>query len=163
MDTTGKDAQPVSEGAVVTFPKAPWHLWVVGAVSLLWNCFGALHYTMSQLRHPAYLKAVTKDMGISPEQMAAFIDSFPLWMHAFWALAVWGALIGSILLLARSRFAVWAFGLSLAGLAVTQLYQAMTPAPAWAEQAAIMTLAIWIIAIGLLVYAVAMRRRGVLR
>ena len=163
MNRMGNQTQPVSGGPVGTSARAPWQLWVVGAVSLVWNSFGALDYTMSQLRQPAYLKAVTKGMGVSPEQMSAFIDSFPLWIHAFWALGVWGALVGSILLLSRSRFAAWSFGLSLVGLAVTQLYQAMAPRPEWAGQSVGMTLAIWAVAIGLMAYSVTMRRRGVLR
>lgn len=141
----------------------PWHLWVVGVVSLLWNCFGAVDYTMSQTRNEAYLSAVTEGMGITAAEMIAFIDSFPVWMHAFWALGVWGALLGSVLLLMRSRHAVWAFGASLAGLAVTQIYQAMTPKPEWADAATGMTIMIWSVATFLLIYAVSMRNKGVLR
>lgn len=102
-------------------------------------------------------------MGITAEEMIAYIDSFPAWMHAFWALGVWGGLIGAVQLLLRKRQAVWAFAISLLGLAVTQLYQATQPMPGWAEQAMGMTITIWAIAILLLVYAILMRRRGVLR
>ena len=63
----------------------------------------------------------------------------------------------------RSRYAVWAFGVSLLGLAVTQIYQALAPKPEWADAAFGMTLVIWAIATGLLVYAVSMARRSVLR
>ena len=143
--------------------RAPWHLWMVGVVSLLWNAFGAFDYTMSQTRNEAYLAASAESMGITAAEMIAFIDGFPVWQHAFWALGVWGALFGSVLLLARSRYAVWSFGISLLGLATTQLYQAMMPRPAWAEAASGMTVVIWSIATFLLVYAVSMRNKGVLR
>lgn len=141
---------------------APLHLWAVGGLSVLWNAFGATDYTMSQLRDRDWLGAAAESMGITAEQMIAYIDGFPAWMHGFWALGVWGALIGSFLLLLRKRQSVWAFGLSLAGLAVTQAYQALTPQPAWVEMAIPMTLVIWAIAVGLLIYAVWMRRRGML-
>ena len=141
----------------------PWHLWAVGGVSLLWNLFGVTDYTMSQLRNRAYLGSAAESMGISADEMVAYIDSFPAWMHAFWALGVWGALAGSVLLLLRKRQAVWAFGLSLLGLAVTQLYQAISPQPDWAVQAVGMTLVIWSIATCLLIYAVSMRNKRVLR
>lgn len=142
---------------------APWHLWAVGGVSLLWNCFGATDYTMSQLRNRDWLGGAAESMGITAEQMIAYIDGFPGWMHAFWALGVWGALIGSVLLLLRKRQAVWAFGLSLLGLAVTQFYQALTPQPEWVQSNVAMNLVIWSIATFLLIYAVSMRNKGVLR
>lgn len=143
--------------------QSPWHLWVVGGVSLLWNCFGAMDYTMSQLRNEAYLGTAAESMGVTAAEMIAFIDSFPVWMHAFWALGVWGALAGSVLLLMRSRYAVWAFAVSLIGLAVTQLYQATTVQPDWMDTSKGMTIFIWSVATFLLIYAVSMKKKGVLR
>ena len=140
--------------------KTPWHLWVVGIVSLLWNAFGSYDYTMTNLRDQAYLDS----MGYPPEGIA-YLAAFPIWAHAGWALGVWGAFIGSILLLIRSRWAVWSFALSIVGIAMTTIYEAgadMPPElaglqPAW------FPIVLWGIAIFLLLYAIAMHRRGVLR
>lgn len=96
--------------------KIPAHYWVVAGLSLLWNAFGAVDYTLTKMRNPAYLA------NFPPEMMAA-IDKFPAWMTIFWALGVWGSLLGSVLLLIRSRLAVTAFWLSLLGLAVSTAYQ----------------------------------------
>jgi len=139
--------------------KAPAHLWIVGAVAALWNGFGALDYTMTQIRNPAWLAQMT-------EAQRAWIETAPGWTHATWALGVWGGLIGSLLLLARSRYAVSAFIVSLAGLAVNTAYQLMAPMPSGHidSGAAIgLHVAIWAIAIGLLAYAWRMRKLGVLR
>src|SRR3546814_16652880 len=76
--------------------KTPWHLWAVGIVSLLWNAFGAFDYVMTKLRNPEYMAAFT------PEQQS-FFYSFPLWANVGWALGVWGSVLGSVLLLGRSR------------------------------------------------------------
>ena len=35
--------------------KAPWHLWVVVVLGLIWNGFGGYDYTMSQSRNAEYL------------------------------------------------------------------------------------------------------------
>ena len=43
--------------------RAPWHLWVVGIISLLWNAMGAFDYLMSQTRNEQYMAAFT------PEQL----------------------------------------------------------------------------------------------
>jgi len=158
------DGHPLGTRADTTRPgRAPWHLWAVGVLSLLWNLFGATDYTMSQLRNEAYLGSAAKSMGITAADMIAYIDSFPAWMDGFWALGVWGALLGSVLLLLRSRHAVWSFGGSLLGLAVTQIYQAMMPKPDWADAATGMTIVIWSVATFLLIYAISMRNKSVLR
>jgi hypothetical protein len=95
--------------------KTPWHLWLVGIVALIWNAGGAYDYIMTQTRNEAYLSMMT------PEQLAYF-DGFPTWAEAVWAIGVWGAVLGSILLLLRSRFALWAFTASFAGMIANLVY-----------------------------------------
>jgi hypothetical protein len=46
-----------ADGAVRT----PWHLWVVGAVSLLWNAMGAFDYLMTQSRAEWYMSQFTAE------------------------------------------------------------------------------------------------------
>lgn len=158
------DADPAPVDAVLgETRKAPWHLWAVGGLSLAWNMIGAADYTLSQLGNRTWLGAAAENMGVTADDMIAYIDSFPAWMHAFWALGVWGAIAGSILLLARSRHAVWAFAVSLLGLAVTQFYRALTPQPEWVGDGLAFNLMLWSIASFLLIYAVSMRNKGVLR
>lgn len=132
--------------------------WIVAVLSLLWNAFGALDYTLTNLRYAAYLKNF-------PPEMVQVIDAMPVWTLAAWALGVWGALAGSILLLIRSRFAIHAFAVSLLGLAVSSSYQFTLDLPASLDTKGMnaMMLVIWIIAVGLLLYAIRMRRQGVLR
>jgi peptidoglycan/LPS O-acetylase OafA/YrhL len=139
--------------------RTPVHLWIVGIVSALWNAMGAFDYLMTQTRNEAYLANFT-----DPQRV--YFDTFPVWMEAAWACGVWGALIGSLLLLARSRHAVTAFAVSLAGLAVSTVYQYVLSSPPADMQTSMMigmNIAIWVIAIGLLVYAMRMRARSVLR
>jgi hypothetical protein len=103
--------------------RAPWHLWAVGLVSLIWNAFGGYDYTMSQLRDPGYLQSTMGPMGVTPAQASAWLDTFPLWATCFWAIGVWGSILGSILLLIRSRYAAWAFAASFAGAAINFAYE----------------------------------------
>lgn len=158
------DATPATvAGAPVESRRAPWHLWAVGLVSLLWNLIGVTDYTLSQLKNRAWIEGWAERMGATADQMIAYIDSFPVWMHAFWALGVWGAVVGSILLLMRSRHAVWSFAVSLLGLAVTQFYRVFTPQPEWMGEDLAMNLILWSIATFLLIYAVSMKNKGVIR
>lgn len=139
--------------------RAPAHLWVVGIVSALWNAFGAFNYFVTQTRNPAFMAQLT-------DGQREFLETAPAWVDASWAFGVWGALAGSLLLLARSRHAVAAFAVSLAGLAVntaSQLTLPTTSAHLDSPGQVALHVAIWAIAIGLLVYAIRMRKRGVLR
>lgn len=150
-------------GSVAPSPtrrRTPVHLWIVGVVTLLWNSIGAVDYLMTHLRVEAYMASFT------PEQMAYFY-SFPTWAVGAWALGVWFSVAGSAALLLRSRWAVYLFGISLVGLAGTTLYtNVLTDGMAAMGGSigyVIFSVAIWLIGIGLLVYSIAMTRRGVLR
>lgn len=138
--------------------RTPTHLWIVGVVSALWNSFGALDYTMTQTKNAAWLAQ------LSPE-LLAYIESAPAWSQAAWAMGVWGALAGSLLLLMRSRLAILSFILSLAGLAVNTFWQfgATDGISIMGSSAVWMNLTIWVVAIALLVYAQRMKANGVLR
>jgi hypothetical protein len=139
--------------------KTPLHLWIVGGLATLWNAFGCFDYLMTQTRNQAYLANFT-------DPQRAYFESFPIWMEATWAFGVWGGLAGSLLLLARSRHAVAAFAISLAGLAISTVYQyvlSTPPADMMTGAMVAMNIAIWAVAIGLLVHALHMRKRGVLR
>lgn len=137
--------------------RTPWHLWVVGVISLLWNTFGAYDYVMSKLSPQSYFH----QMGLS-DASVAYMMNFPAWLTAMWALGVWGSVAGSVLLLLRSRHAVTAFALSLLGLAVSQGYQALVMRPPESPPSGI-TAVIWVSLALCLAYAWAMARRGVLR
>ncbi|HEX6375765.1 MAG TPA: hypothetical protein VFZ91_08585 [Allosphingosinicella sp.] len=137
----------------------PVHLWIVAGLATLWNGLGCYDYLMTQTRNEQYLANFT-----DPQRV--YFDSFPIWMEAAWACGVWGGLAGSLLLLARSRHAATAFAVSLAGLAISTVYQYVLNAPPedmTSGAMIVMNLAIWAAAIGLLAYALGMRKRGVLR
>jgi len=138
--------------------KAPWHLWVVGGVSLLWNAMGALDFAMTQTKNEAYMKAFT------PEQLDYFYG-FPLWVVVLWGISTWGALAGSVLLLLRRRTAAGTFLVSLIAMGPVFVHNYVLTdglrimggaAPA------IFTAVIVTVAVLLLVYARRQRVRGVL-
>lgn len=144
--------------AMLERPATPWHLWIIAILALLWNAFGAYDYLMTQTRNEAYMSA------FSPEQLEYFYN-FPAWMEAFWAIGVWSAFLGAVLLVLRSRFAFHAFVLGLVGLAGSSVYQVTNPAPAGVMDGVglVLTIVIWASQILLAIYAFAMTRKGVLR
>ena len=133
----------------------PWHLWAVGVASLMWNSLGAVDYTMTKAHNQTWLA------GFTPEQLA-WIESFPFWANLAWALGVWGAFAGSILLLLRKGLAFQAFAVSLSGLAVSTLYQrgvAEVPEGLDTSGGKAFNALLWAVAIALLIYARKMRAR----
>jgi hypothetical protein len=141
-----------------TNTRVPRHLWIVGALSLLWNAVGAFDYTATQMRMESYMSQFT------PQQLDYFYG-FPAWAVAAWAIAVWSSLLGSLCLLLRKAWAVPLFGIAIAGMVFTALYNfVLTDGMALiGTGGAIFTAVIWLIAFSLLFYARAMAKRGVLR
>lgn len=144
-------------------PKAgnvPWHLWVVGIVALLWNGYGAYDYLMTQTGGAEYLAG----LGMTPAQVDYF-NAMPAWMNAVWAVGVWGALLGSILLLLRMKWAVHAFAASLAALVVSLIYAYLLSdgAEVMGTGPMIMNFVIFLAAIFFLFYAWRMKKAGLLR
>src|SRR5512133_486477 len=104
--------------------RAPAHLWIAGVLSFLWNCMGAFDYLMTRLRNEHYLKQAG-----DPAAVLAYIDGMPMYAQVGWGLGVWGGLLGAVLLLMRSRFAVHAFAVSLVGAVVSYAAQYFGPPP----------------------------------
>lgn len=138
--------------------RTPAHLWIVGILALCWNAFGCLDYTMTNLKNPNWLAKM------SPDQIA-YMATLPSWLTAFWAIGVWGGLVGAILLLMRNRYAVWAFGLSFIGAVVGigyQLFIAKMPASMKAGAGGVIPWVIIIIAGVLYWYAMSSEKKGLL-
>lgn len=141
--------------------KTPWHLWLVGVLSLAWNGFGAFDFVQTTTRGEAYMRESGFD-----DSMIAYYNAMPNWMYAPWIMGVWGAVLGSILLLARSRWAAHAFVVSLIGAVVSLIYSKMIdppPLPADMPQMAVMPFIIVAVAALLAWYAWTMAKKGVLR
>jgi len=133
----------------------PWHLWVVGVVTLLFNAMGILSYVTTKL-------GMLAEMGLIPSQIA-FMESYPAWISAFWALGVWGAFAGSLLLLARSKWAVTAMVVATIGLVGTTVGNYVVLEVPADMQAPALDVAIWVVTLFLLFYARAMAKAGVLK
>ena len=145
--------------------RTPIHLWIVGALSLIWSCFGSYDYLMTRMRNADYIAASMP--GTDPNAVLAWVDAFPLYAQIGWGLGVWMGLAGSILLLLRHRWAVWAYGLSLTGALLGLGYQIAPAPPLEGAHETVMMKAVpyivILIAVGLFLYARSLEKKGVLR
>jgi hypothetical protein len=141
-----------------TKAKTPWHLWLVGTLSLLWNAVGAMDYVMTMTKNEEYMSA------FSEEQLEYFY-SFPSWVVSCWAIAVWGAVLGSLLLLLRKKLALPVFAVSLAGMVATTIYNFLMTngLEIMGTGGAIFSAVIFAIAALLVIYSQRMAKRGALK
>jgi hypothetical protein len=149
---------PVADISAAESSKTPWHLWTVGVLSLLWNAVGAFDYTMSQTHNESYMANFTA------EQLEYFYG-FPAWVVFFWALAVWGSIAGSVLLLLRNRWAVEAFLVSMVSMFVTFIYNYVLSDGMeimGGVGSLIFTLVIIVVGVLLYIYSKNMRAKGVI-
>lgn len=140
--------------------KTPWHLWVVGGLSLLWNGFGGYLYLMTQMQGAEFLRS----MG-STQAAIDWQASMPAWMNALWAIGVWGGVLGALLLLMRMKWAMYAFLASLAAMLIS-LVASLTVfngMDVYTTAELVQTAVLTFIAIGFLLYSRMMVRKGVLR
>ena len=147
----------MSDDAAATPQRAPWHLWLVGILGLLWNAMGAFDYVMTETQNEAYMSQFT------PEQLE-FFYGFPTWVVAFWALAVWGGVVGAILLLLRKRLAAPVFLVSFLSMIITSIHNFFLSNGLEVMGGAAMAFSalIFVFALGLWLYARSMAQKGVL-
>ncbi len=102
------------EAQRTTTPGRPWHLWLIGIVGGLWSSIGVLSFMLTQMN----VEAV---MSRFPPQQREYFESFPSWAVAFWAISVFGGVIGCLLLLLKNRLAFHFLLASVIGATVCNL------------------------------------------
>jgi len=138
--------------------KAPWHFWVISIAGFLWSLMGAMDYVMTQTRNEEYMS------GFTPEQLE-FFYGFPVWVVASWAIAIWGEVVGTILLIMRKSAAVWSLMASLIAMFITFIHNYILSnglEVIGGTFELVFTGVIIIVAIGLYLYAKAMDKNGIL-
>ncbi len=140
-----------------TAQRTPVHLWIVAVLALLWNAMGAMDYVMTTTKNEDYMNQFT------PEQLE-FFYGFPTWLVAFWAVAVWGGVLGALLMLLRKALAAPVLLLSFVAMCVTAVrnFGFTNGAEIMGNTGMIFSIVIFVISFALVLYARAMKSRGVL-
>ena len=138
--------------------KAPWHLYAVGLLALLWNGYGASQWYMQVTRVTSYYANLTLEQ-------VQYIQAQPVWVEVLFGVGVWTGVLGSLMLLLRRKLAFNAFVASLIAVLVNTLYvQVMTNGR---EVLGVATLyaaiALIVVAAACAAYAHFARKRGIIR
>jgi len=143
-----------------TKSKTPWHLWLVGAVAVLFNSVGVFDFVMSMAQGPAYMASA----GMTQAQIDHY-QRMPGWMTAVWAIGVFGAFAASVLILLRNRLSAPVFAVSLAAflLSLVYTYVLSDGGKVMGQQMAVTSAVIAVLLALFMLYAWWQTKRGVLR
>lgn len=137
----------------------PMTHWLISGAALIWNLFGAIIFLMTVSATPEQLAAQYNEAEM------AFIQSIPVWATLANAVAVTAGVVASVMLILRKSLAAPLFVLSLVALLVQDLHPFVLedvvaifgPVPLYIQATVL------VIAVLLIVYSYAARRRGLLR
>lgn len=73
--------------------------WVVSLLAIIWGAFSFIDYFLITSGNADYVAQL-------PPQFKAMVDGFPMWRTGLWFASIAGAVIGGILMLFRSEWAV---------------------------------------------------------
>lgn len=136
-----------------------WHLMPVAILAILWNLAGCADYVLTQYRIAPYLQIFT-------QSQADYFTAVPAAIDAGWAIAVWGGLLGGVLLFLRSGFAPAVLGLSALAMLATAGWLIGFARPPLAEMAGMLGVVMiggaGLVALFFFLYARQMRVAGAL-
>lgn len=138
--------------------KAPWHLWAVGLVTLIWNGYGASQWYMQVTRGASYWGNLTM-------QQVQYVQQQPVWVEVAFGVGVWTGVLGALMLLLRRKLAFNAFVASLIAVLVNMLYvQVLSDGRAILGSGTLVAgIAVVVVAAASIAYAHFVRVRGIIR
>ncbi len=102
----------MAEGISTRPPK--W-FWVVSGIALVWNLMGVMVYIM-------HVTMTDEALAALPDGERLLYETVPAWAMVAFAFAVWGGVLGCVLLLIRKGWALPVFVLSLCGIIVQNIH-----------------------------------------
>ena len=132
--------------------------WIIGVLALLWNLMGVMQYLIQAYMTDETLQAL-------PEAERALYEDAPAWVTGAFAIAVFGGLLGCILLLLRKKSATTLFLISMAGILVQMTYSLFmsNAREVYGTTALLMPLMVLAIGAFLIWYSKQMTAKGILK
>lgn len=90
-----------------------WSFWIIGTFMLLWNVMGGINF---------FMQMNPDSLANYPEDARALVSGRPAWASGAFAIAVFGGVLGCLLLLLKKSVAFYVFVVSLLGVIVTNIH-----------------------------------------
>lgn len=134
--------------------RAPFHMWVVGLLLVLWNGWGVA----------LAIAAQTASLPLVDPEIAAYFASQPSWLVLFADIGPIAGVAGAVALLLQSRWAPMLFVVQLGVIALANAYEvaAGTSLLLTSSESRVGSLVLAVMICGQIAYARVMARRGVL-
>lgn len=98
-----------------TTSKIPTWFYIIAVVALIWNCMGVVAYLAETFMSDEIFSSFTKEVQ-------ELYNKRPYWVTGAYAIAVFGGVLASMLLLIRKKAAKTIFLISLAGVIAQNVY-----------------------------------------
>ncbi|APU11662.1 MULTISPECIES: hypothetical protein [Cellulophaga] len=98
-----------------TTSKIPTWFYIIAVVALIWNCMGVVAYLAEAFMSDEIFSSFTKEVQ-------ELYNKRPSWVTGAYAIAVFGGVLASMLLLLRKKLAKTVFLISLAGVIAQNVY-----------------------------------------
>lgn len=133
---------------------APWHLWVIGGLLLIWNGLAAFSYVAMLTRFDPVLSGY-------PEAVLNYYFNAPTWMMVMWGASTVGGFLGAALLLLRQKACVLVMVVAWLASVAAVFYTQKNPPPGGGDT--IFAIAVLIAALFVIYYMTWLARKGFLR
>ena len=97
--------------------RAPWHLWVLGTITLLYGLLAAYDSVQTLVGGEDYMRA----SGMTDAQLSYF-TSTPWWFDTASFVSTWSGLLAAVALLLRKRIAALLYAVGAAATFVSAIY-----------------------------------------
>ena len=140
--------------------RAPWHLWFVGVLLLVWSAASCYSHVMTLTQNAGYFRAT----GVTP-QIAAYFAAVPAWYVVAWTIAAWGGMVATVGLLLRKSWTVWWLAASQLAMVINSVATLVRPEAreVLGKVGSVSSITLIILCPLLVVYSMVLKKRGVLR
>ncbi len=97
----------------MTGVKVHWSFWVICAFGIIWNAMSCMNFVMQF--NPEILNKY-------PDEARKLVETRPAWSTMAFAVAVFGGLVGDILLILKRKLAFYVFIVAVLGIAITNIH-----------------------------------------
>ena len=93
--------------------KIHWSFWLICVLGLIWNAMSCMNFVM---------QFDSEMLSNYPDEARKLVETRPAWSTVAFAVAVFGGLVGDVLLILKRKLALYVFSLSVLGVLLTNIH-----------------------------------------
>ena len=93
--------------------KIHWSFWLICVIGLIWNAMSCMNFVM---------QFDSEMLSNYPDEARKLVETRPAWSTVAFAVAVFGGLVGDVLLILKRKLALYVFSISVLGVLLTNIH-----------------------------------------